>query len=47
MKKEKKLENINPKVLKPSNGKSMLLSNVPYVVVKNENILKNKKQVKY
>ena len=37
-------ESINPKVLKTTNDKAIILSNVLYVVVKNQNLLKSKKQ---
>ena len=46
-KKKKKTESINPKVLKTTNGKMMILSNAPYVVVKNQNFLKSNKQKDY
>ena len=40
----KNTENINQIVLKTSNGKTMILSKVLYVVVQNQNLSKNKKQ---
>ena len=38
-------ENLNPRVLKTSNGKTMLLSKCP--ICGSKNLLKNKKQVEY
>ena len=42
---EKNTENINPRVLGTNNDKIVL--NVLYVVIKNQDLLKNKKQVEY
>ena len=44
---KKNTESVNPKVSATSNGKTMVLSNVLYVVVKNQNLLKIKKQKGY
>ena len=55
---EKNTENVNPRVSKTINGKTRLFQkllmvkqghyqNVQYVVVKNQDLLKNKKQVEY
>ena len=41
----KDTENINPRVSKTSNGRTMLLSK--YVIVKNQDLLKIKKQKRY
>ena len=44
----KDTENINPRVLGTSTGKAMiLLSNVQYVAVKNQDLLKIKRQKDY
>ena len=43
----KDAESINPRALKTSNGKTMILFDVLYVVVENQNLLKNKKQAAY
>ena len=43
----KDTENINPRVSNTSNGKTKFLSNVQYVVVKNQDLLKIKKQKDY
>ena len=43
----KNTENINPEVSASSNGRVMILSNVQYLVVKNPNLLKIKKQKDY
>ena len=44
---KKNTESINPAVSKTTNGKTMMLSNVPYVVVKNQNLLKSNRQKDY
>ena len=44
---KKDTENINPKVSKTTNGKTMIYQNAPYVVVKNQNLLKSNKQDNY
>ena len=46
----KNTESINPRVSKNNNGKTIILSkyqNMQYVVVKNQDLFKNKKQVEY
>ena len=43
----KNTENINPEVSASSNGRVMILSKVRYVVVKNPDLLKIKKQKDY
>ena len=43
----KNTENINPKVSNTSNGRTMIYQNVQYVVVKNHDLLKIKKQKDY
>ena len=43
----KDTESINPRVSKTSNGKQFYYQNVQYVVVKNQNLLKIKKQKDY
>ena len=43
----KDTENINPRVLKTSNGKKCYYQNVQYVIVKNQGLLKIKKQKDY
>ena len=43
----KDTENINPKISSTSNGKSMMLSKVQYAAVKNQDLLKIKKQKDY
>ena len=44
----KNREKINPKVLETNHGKTMLLSKCTLCdIVKNQDLLKNKKQVKY
>ena len=40
-------ESMNPKVIETKSGRTMLFSNVLYVVLKNQNLLKNKKQKNY
>ena len=40
-------ESINPRVSKTTNGKAIILSTCVYVVVKNQNLLNNKKQKDY
>ena len=40
-------KNINPRVSGISNGKAMILSNVQYAVVKNQDLLKIKEQKDY
>ena len=44
---KKNTENINPKVLKTKNGRSMLLSKCAICGNKNQDLLKSKKQVEY
>ena len=44
---KKNTESINPKVSKTTSGKAMVLSTCAYVVVKNQNLLKSKKQKDY
>ena len=44
---KKHTENMNPVVSKTSNGRTMLPSNALYVVVKSQDLLKNKKQKDY
>ena len=44
---KKDTENIDPKISSTSNGKSMILSKCEYVVVKNQDLLKTKKQKVY
>ena len=44
---KKNTESINPKVSKTTNGKAMICQHVLYVVVKNKNLLKSKKQKDY
>ena len=44
---KKYTKNINQQVSSTSNGKLMILSNLQYVVAKNLNLLKNKKQKEY
>ena len=44
-KKKKKTENVNPSVLKTTNDKTMVY--VLYVVAKNQDLLKSKKQKEY
>ena len=46
-KKKKNAESIDPKVSSTSNGRTLCYQNVLYVVVKNQNLLKNKKQKDY
>ena len=41
----KNTENINPRVSKTTNGKTMLLSKCAICICKNQDLLKNKKQV--
>ena len=43
----KTTESKNPKVSKTKNGRIVLLSNVQCVIVKNRNLLKNKKLMDY
>ena len=43
----KNMENINPRVLKTINGKTMIYQNVLYAIVKKANLLKRKKQAQY
>ena len=43
----KDTENINPKVSNPGNGRTMILSKLQYVVSKNQDLLKIKKQKDY
>ena len=43
----KDTENINPKVLKTSNNRIMVLLTVKYMEVKNQDLLKIKKQKDY
>ena len=40
-------KNINPQVSNTSNGKLMMCKNVQYLTVKNQDLLKNKKQKGY
>ena len=40
-------ESVDPKFSATSNSRTMILSNVLYVVLKNQNLLKNKKQKDY
>ena len=50
LKGRKNAENINPKFSEARNGKTMILSNCSskkYVVIKNQNLSKNKKQMDY
>ena len=44
---KKYAENINPRISKTFNNKTMLLSKFLYVMLKNQNLSKNKKQVNY
>ena len=44
---QKNTESVDPEVSATSNGKTMILSNVVYVVLKNQNLCKNKKQRNY
>ena len=44
---KKNTESINPKVLKTSNGKTMLLSKCAICGSKNQDLWKNKKQKEY
>ena len=44
---KKNTENIDPEVSSTSNGREMILSSVQYVVVKNPDLLKIKKQKDY
>ena len=44
---KKNTENINPKVSKTDNGKTMMLSKCAKNQVKNQNLLKSKKQKEY
>ena len=44
---KKNTENINPRVSKTSNGKTMLLSKCAICGSKIQNLLKNKKQIDY
>ena len=44
---KKNTESINPKVLKTTNGKTMILSKCLYAAVKEQNLLKSKKQKDY
>ena len=37
----------NPRVSKTKKGKTMIYQKVQYLVVKNQDLLKNKRQVKY
>ena len=43
----KNTERINPRVSKSSNSKTMKCANELYVVVKNQDLLKNKKKREY
>ena len=43
----KNTKSINPRVSKTNNVKQWYYQNVQYVVVKNQDLLKNKKQVEY
>ena len=43
----KNAENIQARVSKTSKGKKMIYQNVLYVAVKNQNLLRNKKQKGY
>ena len=45
--KKKNTESINPRVSATSNGRKEYYQHVPYVAVKNQNLLKNKKQKDY
>ena len=48
LKRKKNTESIDPKVSATSNGKTTILSNVVLnVVIKNQNLLKSKKQKDY
>ena len=47
LKRKKNTENINPKVSKTNNGKIMLFSKCAICGGKNQDLLKNKKQVEY
>ena len=40
----KNTQNINPRVSKTSNGRTLVLQNAEYVMVKNKDLLKIKKQ---
>ena len=44
---KKHTKNINSQVSSTSNGKMMIFSNVQYAVVKNQDLLKTKKQKDY
>ena len=44
---KKNTENIDPKISSTSNGKSMILPNVQYAAVKNQDFLEIKKQKDY
>ena len=43
----KNTKSINPRVSKTNNGKTICTQNALYVVLKNQDLLKNKKQVEY
>ena len=43
----KNTDSINPRVSKTKKGKTMIYQKVQYLVVKNQDLLKNKRQVKY
>ena len=43
----KNTENINSRVSKTSNGRTMVYQNVQYAVLKNQDLLKTKKQKDY
>ena len=43
----KNTKNINSKISGTGNGKTMILSNFLYVVVKNQNLSRSKKQMDY
>ena len=45
--KKKKKKSMNPKVSKTNNGKTMILSKYAICGVKNQDFIKNKKQVEY
>ena len=47
LKSKKRTESKNPKVVRTKNGRIMLLSNVQYVIVKNQSLSNNKKLVDY
>ena len=47
LKSKRNTENFNPKVSKTANGKTMILSKRACVVLKNQDLLRSKKQTGY